>query len=482
MPVLAHHPQEAVVDYAATQVGIEFLAHVGWQRAVCGLKTRENVRVVRLHQRAQQRALGNMVRVARRGRERERCGADGAMRCASLRDGKTQHGTLLGIDGCTALISASASPIGDSPAHGQAISAAQRRRSPTCCRCARRRLPAGSPVVAPGPAPARSDWAKPRPAGRPLWARRLPAGCPKRAFELPLLGRGGWTWYSGSASWMYRLLSERLLGLQREGDALILQPCIPAEWNDYRIDHRFGASLYRIQLRQLDVSEFSGLAKTWRSDRGLAIEALDSGGFRIRAHVGLEPRRHRLVARWQDTVCARRRVGATPAVRVRCRQWRGKEGGRHRPTRWVCCRQQRVVVRRQHTHLTQRSVRRQARRQQRQTDFARQRRSLVESSLRRARADQPHGCARPAVGNWCETAVDCEAAGPRHAEIPVASVWSASKPVLARPSLTRPANRQERFNFLNLLGFAGFRPDRCPWRLAWWLHLGCRSPAVPAHP
>jgi cyclic beta-1,2-glucan synthetase len=107
----------------------------------------------------------------------------------------------------------------------------------------------------------------------------------------PHIGRGGWTWYTGSASWMYRLLTESLLGLQREGDALILRPCVPAEWTDYRIDYRFGASLYCIQLRQLDAAEFNALARTWRSDRGLAIEALDTGGFRIplRDH-GLEHR------------------------------------------------------------------------------------------------------------------------------------------------------------------------------------------------
>ena len=97
----------------------------------------------------------------------------------------------------------------------------------------------------------------------------------------PHIGRGGWTWYTGSASWMYRLLSESLLGLQREGDALILRPCVPAEWNDYRIDYRFGASVYRIRILQLDPAAFRALGSSWRSDRGLPIEALDAGGFRI---------------------------------------------------------------------------------------------------------------------------------------------------------------------------------------------------------
>lgn len=63
-----NHPQEAVVEYAAAQVFLEFLAHLGWQRAVFGLKTREEVWVVRLCQRVQQRALGSMARVARRRR------------------------------------------------------------------------------------------------------------------------------------------------------------------------------------------------------------------------------------------------------------------------------------------------------------------------------------------------------------------------------------------------------------------------------
>ncbi len=80
---------------------------------------------------------------------------------------------------------------------------------------------------------------------------------------------------------MYRLLSESLLGLQREGDALILRPCIPAEWNDYRIDYRFGASVYRIRIHQLDPAAFRALGSIWHSDRGLQIEALDTGGFRI---------------------------------------------------------------------------------------------------------------------------------------------------------------------------------------------------------
>ncbi|MGE5374588.1 MAG: GH36-type glycosyl hydrolase domain-containing protein, partial [Bacteroidota bacterium] len=64
----------------------------------------------------------------------------------------------------------------------------------------------------------------------------------------PHNGRGGWTWYTGSASWMYRLGVERLLGIQRVGDHLELRPCIPEAWNGYQINYRFGKSMYHIRI------------------------------------------------------------------------------------------------------------------------------------------------------------------------------------------------------------------------------------------
>ncbi|MDQ3494331.1 MAG: cyclic beta 1-2 glucan synthetase [Pseudomonadota bacterium] len=66
----------------------------------------------------------------------------------------------------------------------------------------------------------------------------------------PHTGRGGWTWYTGSAGWMYRLLTESLLGLRREGDRLRIQPCIPADWPGYGLQYRHGESLYLIQVTQ----------------------------------------------------------------------------------------------------------------------------------------------------------------------------------------------------------------------------------------
>ncbi|HLA07388.1 MAG TPA: protein ndvB, partial [Anaerolineales bacterium] len=64
----------------------------------------------------------------------------------------------------------------------------------------------------------------------------------------PHTGRGGWTWYTGSASWMYRLGVEAIQGLQREGNNLKIEPCIPKDWPKYEIHYRFGSSMYHIRV------------------------------------------------------------------------------------------------------------------------------------------------------------------------------------------------------------------------------------------
>ena len=50
----------------------------------------------------------------------------------------------------------------------------------------------------------------------------------------PHTGRGGWTWYTGSAGWMYRLITESLLGLRLEVDQLHFEPCLPAGWEGFK--------------------------------------------------------------------------------------------------------------------------------------------------------------------------------------------------------------------------------------------------------
>ena len=62
-------------------------------------------------------------------------------------------------------------------------------------------------------------------------------------------GRGGWTWYTGSASWSYRVSLEGVLGFDKRGDRLRLDPCIPSAWPGFTLDYRYGASSYAIDVR-----------------------------------------------------------------------------------------------------------------------------------------------------------------------------------------------------------------------------------------
>ena len=62
------------------------------------------------------------------------------------------------------------------------------------------------------------------------------------------LGRGGWTWYTGSASWMYRIALEAILGFHQRGEKLYIEPCIPAAWEQFSIDYRFRSTTYKIRV------------------------------------------------------------------------------------------------------------------------------------------------------------------------------------------------------------------------------------------
>jgi cyclic beta-1,2-glucan synthetase len=66
----------------------------------------------------------------------------------------------------------------------------------------------------------------------------------------PHIGRGGWTWYTGSAGWMYRLIMESLLGLRLEVDKLHIEPCLPADWETFKIHYRYRETIYHITIIQ----------------------------------------------------------------------------------------------------------------------------------------------------------------------------------------------------------------------------------------
>ena len=88
----------------------------------------------------------------------------------------------------------------------------------------------------------------------------------------PLAGRGGWSWYTGSAGWMYRAGIESILGLRRRGDTFMMDPCIPTSWPNYRISWRFLETRYEITV-----------SNPSRRCRGIASATLDGVPIDARA-------------------------------------------------------------------------------------------------------------------------------------------------------------------------------------------------------
>ncbi|WP_153116604.1 GH36-type glycosyl hydrolase domain-containing protein [Rhodocyclus tenuis] len=74
-------------------------------------------------------------------------------------------------------------------------------------------------------------------------------------FVAPHIGRGGWTWYTGSAGWMYRLIVESLLGIELVAGKLRFAPCLPADWSGYTLSYRYGESRYLIIIEQAALGE-----------------------------------------------------------------------------------------------------------------------------------------------------------------------------------------------------------------------------------
>jgi cyclic beta-1,2-glucan synthetase len=70
-------------------------------------------------------------------------------------------------------------------------------------------------------------------------------------------GRGGWTWYTGSAGWLYRAASEAILGIRRQGDRLFVTPCLPPHWPGFEAALRLGEALYRIKVTRGAAAETS---------------------------------------------------------------------------------------------------------------------------------------------------------------------------------------------------------------------------------
>ncbi|MBA3670111.1 MAG: DUF3131 domain-containing protein [Sphingomonas sp.] len=110
----------------------------------------------------------------------------------------------------------------------------------------------------------------------------------------PHVGRGGWSWYTGAAGWMYRAAVEHVLGLRIEGDYFHLAPCIPRRWRSYEIFVKHGTSRYEFTIENPDsvcteVSfvEYDGVVV---DERPIRLAMRDDGQtHRIRVTLGAEP-------------------------------------------------------------------------------------------------------------------------------------------------------------------------------------------------
>jgi cyclic beta-1,2-glucan synthetase len=108
----------------------------------------------------------------------------------------------------------------------------------------------------------------------------------------PHVGRGGWTWYSGSAGWLYRAGVEAILGLRLQGDFLLLDPCIPKAWPGFDMTLRYRGAVYEISVsnaggvsRGVSAVEIDGEAQSVAEGR-VRIRLRDGGSHAIRATLG----------------------------------------------------------------------------------------------------------------------------------------------------------------------------------------------------
>ena len=104
----------------------------------------------------------------------------------------------------------------------------------------------------------------------------------------PHVGRGGGSWYTGSAGWMYRLIVETLLGIERQGERLVLSPQLPCGWPGFRLEYRYRSTLYEIEVR---FAEAGALLVDGRAVEGNLVDLVDDGQ-RHRVEL-LVARRHR---------------------------------------------------------------------------------------------------------------------------------------------------------------------------------------------
>ena len=87
----------------------------------------------------------------------------------------------------------------------------------------------------------------------------------------PHTGRGGWTWYTGSASWLYRVAIETILGFQLRGETLRIEPCVPTNWSGFELSYRYRSTTYRILVDN-------------SAGRGRGVRSVELDGHQLQNH------------------------------------------------------------------------------------------------------------------------------------------------------------------------------------------------------
>jgi cyclic beta-1,2-glucan synthetase len=95
----------------------------------------------------------------------------------------------------------------------------------------------------------------------------------------PYIGMGGWTWYTGSSGWMYRLALEAILGVQRQGDKLKIEPCIPKAWDSYSLIYRHENAVFHIEVQ--NHAEREELLLNGEKQENLSIPLKSEGEYQV---------------------------------------------------------------------------------------------------------------------------------------------------------------------------------------------------------
>jgi cyclic beta-1,2-glucan synthetase len=97
----------------------------------------------------------------------------------------------------------------------------------------------------------------------------------------PHIGRGGWTWYTGAAGMLYRSGIEAILGIQKQGNLLCVNPCLPPHWGSFEFEIKFASALYRLTVRRGEKTASSHPEAKVISDHEIQITMVDDGNTHL---------------------------------------------------------------------------------------------------------------------------------------------------------------------------------------------------------